>query len=890
MIKKYFLPLLLLLSFCGFMNRAEAAVNPLEVPPPVPERVIKAMESAGHPFLQANREQYREARRRMRDTLFRDRGREFKIRVEGFVQDDSPWYLGKGPFQENENFHPLLLSEQEFPVYIRAIAEMVAYTGMESERWAINLLKNEFLRLLKELEQARSSQSFTAGVYRTISTEEAYLIGQAAIIYDLVYQRFDTVDRHEPNNRFKQIRDELAAYCSVTDPSKLSATERVVYGSSLGLATALCVSIYPYEWRKEANFSQQAFLPDLYRAVRLTRSGMENMISRDMHIQAPLAEIEDTMLLALPWIDCMRRMGYPLVVRQGTFSQIYRGLENHRLPESAEILVPYLEFPLNGPWIPQTEELLWTISPLMYPEKQPASVISNPLQNEPNPALEQEQRGVPEEVQTRAVEIARAAKTPSLKEMLQRFMLPRSQATEPAVPGRIPGATEAGWNPPQGLELPSVWGAVIQMAAGDDTSCGAVELWDEYGSEMDSHAYTYLYYQPVRSTYRNQREEAHLLQYPEQAFTLMTVEGLREKYLLASQAAKGSLPTATHTFDHESFLLNEGGTQWRWVHEIPAAAGMIDNTSAFVETEDNLQLSTELFTIWDTFSPSGKTYIARRHLAGVGSAYTVVAHFPNQQDSQKVDRVLFDIPDKGAGNPYQFRDWLQIRTGLDENRQGTTMEEWRQLRHLERTGKIEPQQIGILNALFSPEALERSISTDGPLGIIHEAILSDPLKPFFYVLAIEQTGREMFETKYGNIPIEGVRLLEWKQGLDLVAINMGETIDTPFIQSDAEMALVSWDRSFKGLFYLMVNGSYLKVKFTPTDSSYTLLADTKGKKLSAAWSTRKVHTTAPPPVMSVFYAPRAVGFECPGSVIKYGLKGRQVTVWGHDPEATLTRK
>ena len=68
-----------------------------------------------------------------------------------------------------------------------------------------------------------------------------------------------------------------------------------------------------------------------------------------MHIQAPLAEIEDTMLLALPWIDCMRRMGYPLVVRQGTFSQIYRGLENHRLPESAEILVPYLEFPLNGP-------------------------------------------------------------------------------------------------------------------------------------------------------------------------------------------------------------------------------------------------------------------------------------------------------------------------------------------------------------------------------------------------------------------------------------------------------------------------------------------------------------------------------------------------------------
>ena len=58
--------------------------------------------------------------------LFRDRGREFKIRVEGFVQDDSPWYLGKGPFQENENFHPLLLSEQEFPVYIRAIAEMVA--------------------------------------------------------------------------------------------------------------------------------------------------------------------------------------------------------------------------------------------------------------------------------------------------------------------------------------------------------------------------------------------------------------------------------------------------------------------------------------------------------------------------------------------------------------------------------------------------------------------------------------------------------------------------------------------------------------------------------------------------------------------------------------------
>ena len=92
------------------------------------------------------------------------------------------------------------------------------------------------------------------------------------------------------------------------------------------------------------------------------------------------------------------------------------------------------------------------------------------------------------------------------------------------------------------------------------------------------------------------------------------------------------------------------------------------------------------------------------------------------------------------------------------------MEEWRQLRHLSVPGRSNRSRLESLNALFSPEALERSISTDGPLGIIHEAILSDPLKPFFYVLAIEQTGREMFETKYGNIPIEGVRLLEWKQG------------------------------------------------------------------------------------------------------------------------------
>jgi hypothetical protein len=125
-------------------------------------------------------------------------------------------------------------------------------------------------------------------------------------------------------------------------------------------------------------------------------------------------------------------------------------------------------------------------------------------------------------------------------------------------------------------------------------------------------------------------------------------------------------------------------------------------------------------------------------------------------------------------------------------------------------------------------------------------------------------------------------MVEWQQGIDLVAISDGSTIENPFIHTDAELAIVIRDRSMKGLFYLMMNGTFLRAKFSATQEEYVLLADTKGKRTSIAWSQRRLYATEPPNDESRFYAPDVVGFVCHGSVINYGRKARQAVVWSSE--------
>src|SRR5690606_20754609 len=101
---------------------------------------------------------------------------------------------------------------------------------------------------------------------------------------------------------------------------------------------------------------------------------------------------------------------------------------------------------------------------------------------------------------------------------------------------------------------------------------------EAWGPDLDSHPYPYLYQRPTRSGFQPKTEQVTLLQYPEWDFSMFTMDSYRDPYVLVSQSAKNTIATATYALHHDSFLMSESGTRWRWIHEAPANILEAQNT------------------------------------------------------------------------------------------------------------------------------------------------------------------------------------------------------------------------------------------------------------------------------------------------------------------------
>ncbi|RJP33503.1 MAG: hypothetical protein C4527_04430 [Candidatus Omnitrophota bacterium] len=879
------------------------AVSLAQALPPISERILSKIEGIKHPFILAEYDEFRKARQIMRDEPFYDRGKEFVRRVEGYAVDTSPWYLGEGPLSANPNFYPDLLGQENLQVYTQVLCETVTYTSFEQERWAINRVEMELRRLLDTLEP-QSTLSSTGLPQTQFTATQSVLLALAAFAYDTIYHRIDTVDRHEFNERFKRIRDHAAAFCSTLDAKRLPPYEKTVLGTGLGLSTLFCVSIYPLEWGKKKQFSVQLFLPDLYRAVTLSTDGMKELVSPERRFESSLPQLDTALLIAIPWFERLKSLGYAFVQPNGLYQDIVATLETYRLPGTTKMIVPNVTFPPPNPWIPNTALLFWGIDPRMFKKERslPAEFVTFPQPDIKGVKLET--IGLPDSL--RAKEVTKKIGRPiTLKEQLEILSLPRKERPFQKSEESLNENPNAGWAKPAGLLLPPIWGALYMLAARESLSSNLHELWTKMALDVDSHPYTFIYWRLFAPRRSRGDVEPVLVQNPDRHFTLFSYPSSRENYLISTQSATATVLIASYAIDHESFLLSDNCTEWKWHHEIPAvgrsASRAIDATSTLLATFDDdapdpvvqkvshersaAPLFTSMYSCWPTYSPSGETLLVRRHLSGVGSGFTLVAHFPDPKTSRaKTKYVNFRLTeDSDSISLEDIPGMFQILpAAAKETQDPMTMREFRIMKKAERDGMIDLSDVAMLNILFSPDSLRRSSVSSGVLGKFVEMELEYPDQPFFYVLTLDMAGRELFDVKYSLIPLPGMRVLEWRQGTEIIAINMGDVIKNDFIESDADLVIVTRDNAMKGIFYLLVNGTYLRAKFSPTQRDFTLLADTKGKRVTAAWANQRIHTSRPPNPMSVFYAPNIVAFVCPDAVIKYGKKNRQAVVWGHE--------
>ncbi|MGC9329280.1 MAG: hypothetical protein ACP5I1_16725, partial [Candidatus Hinthialibacter sp.] len=425
-------------------------------PPPVPGRLLEVIQDKNHPFLLADSDGFREAKKTMRRDFLRDRRKEFEQRVIGYFNPDSRWNLGEGPLSENVNFHPAQLSDTDFHFYIKVMGELLTYTGIEKEKWAIAGLKREFLRILDEIAPT-SDGSNTVMLEKTMDERHIQLLAAAALTYDIVYHRFDTIERHPINNRLNHLRLILASDCAAADPATLPVQSRLHRGAALGLATILCISIYPYEWEKEQRFSEQSFLPDLYRAITYTHSGVKMMETLSPHIPIPLEELESVLYTTIPWLDCLKRMGYPYQLQKGFYPQIFEAFETHRTPDSGNIIQPFLPTALYDPWLPRSQPIFVMTPDSMYAEEKDNQETFIPFSKPKEGAPFSASGGsfnFPESLRPTDVNIQRGSqRAMSLRESFERYGYPKKPTPIPLPKEEPVSNPDAGWAPPEGLVL-----------------------------------------------------------------------------------------------------------------------------------------------------------------------------------------------------------------------------------------------------------------------------------------------------------------------------------------------------------------------------------------------------------------------------------------------------
>lgn len=835
-------------------------------------------------MLFANDEQRRLAARRLQRGL-EERGDEFFLRVDGFLKPQSPWYVGEGPFQAGDDFHPAWLNDDQFLLYSKLVTELNAYLYLDRERWALQAAKIEFTRLMNELDSPDAVDS--TGMARPAFTKrDALMLSLASFLYDQSYFRFDTKDRHGPNQRIKNLRDRLAAFCRTIDLNALAPEDAIAYGSGLGLSTLFCISIYPFEWGREEEAA--SMLPDLYAASFLTQYGLKTLIQEDGRFACPMSQIETVLLPAIPWTQTMTTLGYPYAAGPGAFTRIAKALEAHRMPGTTESLTPQPGHALTTPWVPFTHTLFPALDPALYNKEDVNSATKQiaALKN-PSAALAQ----MPTSLQQRDLNITHRGSRMTLRQQLELFSLPRpARETQDATQVKpAPIQRDAGWRIEDYPPMPGPWGTVYHLASRESKSPEFVDRWSEIGADSDNHPYTFFYTAPGGSSMSPLLKiDPVLMKYPDENLTIFSIQEPREKHLLAIQSATDTVVSSTLQVAHESFLLHEGGLQFRWFHDLYGATEAVESASGEIGACTAFDYSappllTSLYSTWQQDSPAGRTICVRRHEGTVGSAYNIIAHIPKSASAPVIGtrNIIIAIPPKADIMLGDMNEWIQMDVKGDElSEEIYNMRDWQALRRLERRGTYKPQGFGLMQFLFSPNTLMKPHAAEGDLGEILELQLRTPVNPFFYITSLQQPGREKFELKYATLPMPGLRILEWHEGIEVMAVRQGETIDNPFIKSDADFVIATRDSAMKAVFYLVVNGSYARVKFTPQQRTPILLFNSKKEKITAAWAGRKVHVASPPKSNSVFYAPGVTSFECPDALIKFGRKKNQAVVLG----------
>lgn len=852
--------------------------------PPIPPSLVSSVLDVGHPFLLMDRRERLEIRRRMFDPPLEDGAKLMRGRIEGYFDDDSPWYLGEGPFERESDFEPMRLSDERFYHYTEIVMDLCTAHTIDTQREWVQKLQIEAERILNTLEDPQW------GAFHPARPDPRMvdLLTLTAYLYDTVYMRIDTVRRHEPLRRIRLLRDRLATAMMQQPMDDVTPELRARMGASLAATTLFSMTTHPSPGKQPDVRSASPYLADLYRAMQWLQSGIGGFSNDEGKLFVPLPDIHHTLVVSIPLLETLRRHGYPFAISSSTWSQLVQAIETQRIPASPTVIDLFTP-DATTPWLPRVMELSPPLDEAYQESQSMGLIVRNALDTgsapEPIPRPAQMSRPVEElrpeppdirSILNESIAWQRDGTTNYQRGDIYNQMLPRLEVGSPTDEVVVP-TQDASWSLETPLPVPRVWPVLYRLADQYSPSTTWSQEWEDIDETPPSHPYYLMLYRPMRKRVPSEADFRSIIEYDTRASSLAVAQSRRERVSLSTVAAADRVVTPSVSIDVTSFLMGHEGTRWRWFHEVMHEPG----TASF-QVPETTPVVSSLYSVWEPVSTHGRTLAIRRHPFGMNGIFAVVAHFPDETGPHVSYVNIQKNEELNLVQDPNVTDWIQLRTetGTATGQRASRRESTRARFNLNRTTETS-RKLANLSMLFSPFSVREAFGGLESFGDFAEVRLQSPETPFFYIAHVDQPGFPMFDIKYPELELPGQRILDWSSGSDIIAIRQGDEIRTPMIESDADVVIVSRSEPLDLMFYLMVNGTRLRAKTNPFQREWTLLVDAKDRPLTVAWSNRHLITNRYPRPESVFHAPDVLGFESEEGMVNYGRKGRQAVV--HSP-------
>ncbi|MFH1742199.1 MAG: hypothetical protein ABIH23_24610 [bacterium] len=753
------------------------------------------------PFLLLDRDRMAVLDRMKRDKVLKPLRSAVVDRAHAYFDPDSLFYLGATVWDTRD---PLPIRRSSLPViryYCAALLDLGFAANTEQDRELRRAGKHLLLRTMDDLRS--DFHELTAAPSRELLLRTCEILGGVILSYDLLSHSLDAIERGPFLEALEEERAFLSANLPYCVPEFDRLEHRIDAAACFGLVTlfssATCAK---YEDKKTYRNLRRDFTKDLLWATEMLRGSWQELAKDRQTVR--LDDLEYPAFFSVVLMEALRRIGGPDLLPDFPVDYFAKTVWDRKIPEVPWILERTsrdIDPIAPKTWPPSLHNLFW------HEGSQPGTGPPTPM-----PA-------------------ATPTPTPTPKPILQMIERMRDLRTKRKTPTPTP-TPQIGWFPPQRCGQPSALGSVFLFLT-TQGNAPAQEIWESGGSGISSHPATISWYKSAPEARRASRNQGPSVWSDSQGQLLMIRSSDRGEIILGREIAEGGESAGNYIYGRyfERRILES-------VKAPPSGEAASGTDSVFRSIGHVLASHKEGDIEWTTVLRTpislGLPYLVSIVRTGSDAVGWHNISLPIESGEEVIGAtsttprmITVAIPEEardGALRSNQFtpatsrKNHLRLLLSSEGSAQGQLVTE-------------EEQQF-----FRATQSLQNGVA--------------------FLALVMDSWTEDMFSAETAELEKGLGVVIPWGQkGRDLIAVNTGEGIQGPTIETDARLVVLSWDTDHNRVAYLMADGTYLRGTPSLREGPLRdLVRETQGP-VTVSWAGRALVLAKDCEISGSYYAP-----------------------------------